>query len=194
MQKWLLMVGALGLMVAGPVVRAENMPDVQPIKDPDGTTLAVLVQCNSCSSASGSSKKCQTGAEEGYLDGQPCGKCMITENYGARFAYPYDLHFKGKLVDVQGQPIKNRFVKVFLANGWSIRTRTSDEGMYRVMLGATADRKGTTPLVVDLGTRVDAPQQNKEFYAMFLLPDGYKACPAAAKPQQKSKQKKANKS
>lgn len=119
---------------------------------------------------------------------------MITENYGAHFAYPYDLHFRGKLVDAQGQPIKNRFVKVFMANGWSIRTKTSDDGTYRLMLGATAERKSSTPLVVDLGTRLDAPEQNKEYYAMFVLPDGYKACPAAAKPQLKSTKEKANKS
>jgi len=189
MQKWLLMVVTLGLMTAAPMVQAESAPDVQPIKGPDGAILAVLVQCNGCASPGGTAKKCYTGIEEGYLNGQPCGKCMITENFGARFAYPYDLHLTGKLVDPEGQPIKDRFVKVFMANGWSIRTRTGAEGTYRAMLGATAERKSSTPLVVDLGTRVDSPKDNKDYYAMFLLPDGYKECPASAKPQPKKQPK-----
>jgi hypothetical protein len=193
MQKWLLMVVALGLLTAAPAVWAENATDVQPIKSPDGQTLAVLVQCNNCPSSSGKSTKCHTGAEKGYLGGKPCGQCMITENYGVALVYPYDLHFTGKLVDDQGEPIKDRFVKVFMANGWSIRTRTSAEGTYRLMLGATAERKSTKPVVIDLGTRVDSPKANKDFYAMFLLPDGYKACPAAAKAEPKAHKKKATK-
>ena len=179
MQKWLMMVVALAFVTAGPAVQAETAPEVQPIKGPDGATLAVLLQCNSCASAA-AGKKCHTGAEEGYLDGKPCGKCMITENYGAAFAYPYDLHFTGRLVDAEGQPVKDRFVKVFMANGWSIRTRTTAEGTYRLMLGATAERKTGNPLVVDLGTRTDAPKDNKDYYALFLLQDGYKACSASA--------------
>jgi hypothetical protein len=181
MQKWLMMVVLLALLAVGAGVRAENEKDVLPIKSAEGETLAVLVQCNNCSRATGGSKHCRTGAEAGYLNGQACGKCMITENYGARLAYPYDLHLIGKLVDTQGQPIKERFVKVFMANGWNIRTRTSDAGTFRLMLGATAERKSTTPLVIDLGTRVDSPKDNKDYYAMFLLPDGYKPCPAAKK-------------
>jgi len=190
MQKWLMMmVVLLALLAAGPAVRAENAKDEFPIKSADGETLAVLVQCNNCSKRSADSKKCHTGTEEGYLDGQACGKCMITENFGARLAYPFDLHLIGKLVDAQGQPIKDRFVKVFMANGWNIRTRTSDAGTYRLMLGATVERKSTTPLVVDLGTRVDAPQENKEYYAMFLLPNDYKPCPAAQPQPKKHKAK-----
>jgi len=185
MQKWLLMVVGLALVTAARFAQAETVPDVQPVKSPDGTTLGVLVQCNSCASATGDSKKCHTGVEEGYLDAQPCGKCMITENYGATLLYPYDLHFIGKLVDAQGQPVKDRFVKVFMANGWNIRSRTGQDGGFRLMLGATAERKSTTPLVVNLGTRADSPKDNKDYYAMFLLPDGYKACSAADKPQPK---------
>jgi hypothetical protein len=190
MQKWLMMVLLLAPLAAGPAVRAEDGKDVFPIKSSDGETLAVLVQCNNCSTRSAGSKKCHTGVEEGYLNGQACGKCMITENFGARLAYPFDLHLIGKLVDAQGQPIKDRFVKVFMANGWNIRTRTSDAGTYRLMLGATVERKSTTPLVIDLGTRVDSPQENKEFYAMFLLPNDYKPCPAAHPEPKKHKAKK----
>jgi hypothetical protein len=116
---------------------------------------------------------------------------MITENYGAAFSYPYDLHFIGKLVDAQGQPVKDRFVKVFMANGWNIRSRTAQDGAFRLMLGATAERKSTTPLVINLGTRTDSPKDNKDNYAMFLLPEGYKACPATDKaPPKKGKAKK----
>jgi hypothetical protein len=189
MQKWLMMVLILALLAAGPAVRAEEAKDVVPIKGSDGQTLAVLVQCNNCSARRGG-KKCHTGAEEGYLNGEACGKCMITENYGARLAYPFDLHLIGKLVDAQGQPIKGRFVKVFMANGWNIRTRTSDAGTYRLMLGATIERKSTTPMVIDLGTRVDAPEVNKDYYAMFLLPNDYKACPAPHPEPKKHKAKK----
>jgi hypothetical protein len=191
MQKWLLMVVAvLALVTATPLAQAENAADVEPVKSPDGVTLGLLVQCNSCVSATGESKKCHTGVEEGYLDGQPCGKCMITENYGAAFSYPYDLHFIGKLVDAQGQPVKDRFVKVFMANGWNIRSRTAQDGGFRLMLGATAERKSSTPLVVNLGTRVDSPKGNKDYYAMFLLPDGYKACAANKPGPQKPRAKK----
>lgn len=189
MQKWLLM-AVLGLMMVTPVAHAENTPNVQPVKSPDGATLGLLVQCNSCTSATGDSKKCHNGVEEGYLAAQPCGKCMITENYGATLSYPYDLHFIGKLVDARGQPIKDRFVKVFLANGWNIRSRTGQDGGYRLMLGATAERKSTTPLVIDLGTRADSPKDNKDYYAMFLLPEGYKACSAADKSQPKKQKAK----
>jgi hypothetical protein len=187
MQKWLVMVGALALTTATTTVQAQKAPDVQPIKGTDGETWAMLVQCNSCSSPGG--KKCHAGAEEGFLNGQPCGKCMIVENYGARFSYPYDLHLTGKLVDAQGKPIKDRFVKIFMANGWNIRTRTSEAGTYRLMLGATAERKSATPLVIDLGTRADAPADNKDFYAMYLLPEGYKACPPAKSKAKKHKAK-----
>ncbi len=196
MQKWLSTGIVFCLMMTAQMTRAENAADVQVIKGPDGATLAMMVQCNSCANSRGASKKCHTGAEEGYLNGQPCGKCMITENYGVALHYPYDLHFTGILVDADGKPIKDRFVKVFMANGWNIRTRTGADGAYRLMLGATAERKSTTPLLIDLGKRADSPTDNKDYYAMFLLPENYKACPASAKPHpqgEKGKKSKAAK-
>ena len=189
MQKWLSMGIVFGLMMTAQIAPAENVSDVQAVKGPDGATLAVMIQCNSCAASTGASKKCHTGAEEGYLNGQPCGKCMITENFGKPLPYPYDLHFSGVLVDADGKPIKDRFVKVFMANGWNIRTRTSDVGTYRLMLGATAERKSTTPVVIDLGTRVDDPKETKDYYAMFMLPEGYKACAAPPAKGQKAKKK-----
>ena len=192
MQKWLAIGIVFGLMMGARIALAEVAPDVLPIKGADGATLAVIVQCNECAAVTSGSKKCHTGPEEGYLNGQPCGKCMITENYGTPLPYPYDLHFTGKLIDADGKPIKDRFVKVFMANGWNIRTRTGEDGAYRLMLGATAERKTNVPVRVDLGTRVDSPKDNKDYYAMFLLPETYKACPASA--QAHSKEQKGKKS
>lgn len=177
MQTWVK--AALGVVMAVSAAAAEGAPNVQLVRDPDGQTLAVLVECNSCQSTGKASKKCRTGVEEGYLDGQPCGKCMISENYGARLPFPYDLHLMGRLTDAKGDPIKNRFVKVYMANGWNVRTRTSETGAYLVMMGATVERKGGTPVVIELGTRVDSPKDNKDAYAMFFLPESYKQCPAA---------------
>jgi hypothetical protein len=196
MQKWLSMGIVFCLTMAAPMAQAETAQDVQAIKGPDGATLAVMVQCNSCAAPTAASKKCNTGSEEGYLNGQPCGKCMITENYGASLPYPYDLHFTGILVDADGKPVKDRFVKVFMANGWTVRTRTGEDGAYRLMLGATAERKSNTPVLIDLGRRVDSPKDNKDYYSMFLLQEGYKTCPASAKPhpkEQKGKQSKSSK-
>jgi hypothetical protein len=91
------------------------------------------------------------------------------------------LLFTGELVDEKGEPVKQRFVKVFIANGWSIRTRTSDEGKYRLMLGAIGERKSSTPLAIDLGKRVDTTSDDSPYYAMYLLPPGYTPCPPAGK-------------
>jgi hypothetical protein len=189
MQTWVK--AALGVVMVVSVAAAEGASDVRLVKDPDGQTMAVLVECNSCQTTGKGSKKCLTGVEEGFLDGQPCGKCMISENYATRVSFPYGIHLVGRLTDAKGEPIKNRFVKVYMANGWNVRTRTLETGAYRLMMGATAERKGGTPVVIDLGTRVDSPKDNKDAYAMFFLPERYKQCPAAAKPPaKKSKSKK----
>ncbi len=186
MQTWLM--GVLGMVMLVPTVQAADAPDLQSVTDPDGQTIGVVLQCSSCQSAAGASKSCHKGMEQGWLDGKPCGKCLIEANYGARFSYPHDLHFVGKLVDANGEPLKDRFVKLFMANGWNVRTKTSQEGTYRMVLGATAERKGTRPLVIELGTRVDSPKNNEAYYAFFMLPDAYKPCPAtAAQPPAKAK-------
>ena len=158
----------------------------QPIKDEDGHVMAVLVVCNDCRGSTGS-KKCHDGAEHGFVGDKPCGQCLVRENADARFEYPYDLHFTGTLTDDKGNPVKNRFVKLFLANGWSVRTRTADDGTYRLMLGAIADRKSNTPVVTDVGRRVDSSTDHAENFALYLMPDSYKTCTAveAAKPASK---------
>jgi hypothetical protein len=180
----------LGLVVAAAAAQAG--PVEKEVKGEDGQTLAVVVLCNNCKSGTGESKKaCHGGVERGWLNGKPCGQCMIDGNHDAVLRYPHDLHFSGTLTDTAGQPVKERFVKMFMAGGWSVRTRTSDKGAFRLMLGATAERKSKQPLVVDLGTLTDSKQGDAQYYAIFLLPSPYKPCSeAAAAPAKKTNGKK----
>ena len=180
---------ALSVMLAHVAVHAAQMPSELPVKDTDGTTLAVVVVCNDCQAGEGTS--CYTGAEEGWLDGKPCGKCLLHSNFGAVVKYPYDLQIAGTLTDPNGNPVKNRFVKAFLPSGWTIRTRTSEQGTFRLLLGATAERKSTKPLVADIGTRIDTQTAKDPYYAIFLLPASYKPCTAAAMQPPADKLKKA---
>lgn len=174
--KWVI----TGIIVLATAARVAMASEAQPIKDEDGKTYAVIVTCSDCQSDSGK-KACHEGVEEGWAAGQGCGKCLIAENSGARFAYPYDVHITGTLTDPEGKPLKDRFVKLFMANGWNVRTRTGDDGSFRMILGATADRKGETPLTISIGKRIDS-KTNEANYALFLVPEGYKQCPAAAAP------------
>ena len=48
----------------------------------------------------------------------------------------------GHLKDENGQPLKGNFVRLYLPNTWTVRTRTDDDGLFRLLLGATAERKG----------------------------------------------------
>jgi len=181
--RWIL---GLTLMLAAAPVHATNAADEVEVKTADGKVLGVLVFCNDCKSGNG--KGCVTGAEEGWLHGKPCGKCLVESNHGTFLKYPVDIHVTGTVVDAAGKPAKDRFVKLFLPNGWGVRTRTFDEGKFRLMLGATAERESKQPLVVDVGTRVDAIKGNDQYYALFMMPKTYKPCGAAAeKPAGKGK-------
>jgi hypothetical protein len=177
MQTWL--VGVLSLFIVAAGTGRALAASTQPVRDPEGSTLAVIVECSSCRSGSGGSK-CHGGVEAGWLDGKACGTCLIEANYGASIEYPYDLQMYGRLVDAHGEPVKERFVKLFIANGWNVRTRTGQDGTFRLVLGATGERKSTAALPIDLGTRVDSPKENAGHHAMFLLPDHYAACPQPA--------------
>ncbi len=178
MELWRVLGLSIVTTVAGlPALAAAG---TQPIKDQSGKTLAVVVACDSCQSSEASKKQCHTGVEHGWLNGAPCGKCMLDENAGQPLGYPYDLHLTGKLVDADGSPLKQRFVKLYLSNGWTVRTRTGDDGVYRLMLGATQDRKGKKPLVVDLGSQVDVGGKAAADYALYFLPEAYKPCPPDA--------------
>jgi hypothetical protein len=180
---WRTVLAAAGVMATVQMARAETL---QPGKDPGGTTLAVILHCNSCKAPGG--KKCVDGVENGWQDGKACGQCLVKANFRARFAYPHDLQFVGKLTDPTGKPITERFVKMFMANGWNVRTRTQADGSFRLALGATAERKNGGPVVTNLGTLVDRPADNKEHYALFFMPPDYAPCAAAAAQPAKPKQ------
>ena len=184
-------VALLGIAIAHSAVPAAADSREAAVKGEDGQALAVVVVCSDCQAASGKSKKsCGSGREDGWLDGQRCGKCLLDSNYGTTLRHAYDLHFTGTLVDAAGEPVKDRFVKLFLPNDWTVRSKTSDLGTFRLMLGATAERKTKQPLVTDLGKLVDSRTGKNLQFSIYLLPPSYKPCPPAAAPAQKSKSKK----
>ncbi len=170
--------------------RAADTGAEQIVKDQAGKTLAVVVLCSDCQSPPGESKACHTGTEDGWLNGKRCGKCLLSANPQARYEYGQDLHLTGRLIDAEGAPVKNRFVKLYMTNGWTVRTRTSDEGAFRLMLGATVERSHQAPVVTDLGAHVDVASGSGPDYAVFLLPDGYKPCLAGPKERPAQRKKK----
>lgn len=180
MKVWWLV--ALSVLTGTAAAHSAVPPNSVDIKDEEGRTVAVVVVCNECrSETTGAAKTCPGGVEQGWLNGAPCGKCMLEENAGEELRYAFDLHITGTLNDQQGQPVKQRFVKLFMANGWSVRTQTSDQGTFRVVLGAMERRTPRKALTADLGTRVDArPATGEEYFTLFMLPPGYKPCPPAA--------------
>ncbi len=178
---WLLGLSSIAITAALPALAG-----TKPLKDESGKTFAVVVVCDSCQSSGDSKKQCFTGVENGWLNGEPCGKCLVNENAGRPLGYSYDLHLTGKIVGADGAPLKQRFVKLYLSNTWTVRSRTGDDGVFRLMLGATQDRKTKKPLVVDLGTQTDTSKATVD-YALYLLPDGYNACPPEAATVEKPK-------
>ena len=71
--------------------------------------------------------------------------------------------------------MKNKFVRLYLPNTWTVRTRTADDGLFRLLLGATAERKGKAQ-VVKLGDRVMPKDSKAGEYALFMMPENYKPC------------------
>lgn len=164
--------GAFLLLLLGLGLPAHATLDL--VKDPDGKTLAVVIDCNSCQDPA-KGTDCATGAENGFFEGKPCGKCLLDANFPTRIPYPYDLQFLGNLKDETGQPLKGRFVRLYLPNTWTVRTRTTDDGLFRLLLGATAERKGKG-LVIKLGDRTMPKDSKAAEYALFMLPPDYKPC------------------
>jgi hypothetical protein len=162
---------AIGVLLAGQPVGAKQ--DV--VKDPDGKPIAVIVDCNSCNDAQPGAA-CADGVEAGFHAGQRCGACLIDANYGKRILYPYDLTLSGTLKDENGAPLKQKFVKLFTSANFGVRTRTLDDGRFFMRLGATAERKGSKPLLIDLGTRVMPKDSKAPQYALYMLPEGFAAC------------------
>lgn len=175
----------IGLSIIAAAAATRAQADVQPVKDKDGNTLALVVVCDSCQSPGG--KQCHTGVQHGWLNGNPCGECLLNANAATPLVYPYDLHLTGKLVDGAGAARKQRFVKMFLPNRWTVRTRTADDGVFRLMLGATQTRKSKQPVVMDLGTRADA-MKGTDDYSIYLLPASYNPCPPEAATAEGTKQ------
>jgi hypothetical protein len=147
------------------------------VKDPEGNTLAVVIDCNSCEDSK-TAKGCETGVDKGFNDAKPCGKCLLDANFPTRIPYPYDLQFSGHLKDENGQALKGKFVRLYLPNTWTVRTRTLDDGTFRLLLGATAERKGKG-LHINLGDRVMRSDTKTSEYALFMLPENYKPCTPA---------------
>ncbi|MEO8603747.1 MAG: hypothetical protein ABI629_14330, partial [bacterium] len=159
---------------AAPAVASQDI-----IKDPDGAVVGVVLDCNSCADPA-KGKNCSSGAEEGFYAGKPCGKCLLDANFPTRILYAYDLQFMGYLKDESGQPLKNKFVRLYLPNTWTVRTRTGDDGLFRLLLGATAERKGKAQ-VIKLGDHVMPKDSTATEYALYFMPENYKPC-GATKP------------
>lgn len=162
------------LLVFSLLVPAVAFASQHEVKDKDGKTFAVILDCSSCKNGKGSD--CVTGVEKGFHDKKKCGACLLESNFGTRIGYPYDLHIVGKLVDEKGNPLKNKFVKLFLPNTWTVRTRTREDGTFRLLLGATLERQATKPLVVDIGNHVMQADSKAENYALFMMAPTYKPC------------------
>lgn len=144
------------------------------VKSPDGKVLAIVLDCNTCQDPT-KGKNCESGTDTGFNDGKPCGKCLLDANFPTRIPYGYDLQFIGYLKDETGQPLKGKFIRLFLPNTWTVRTRTLDDGMFRLLLGATAERQGKG-LVINLGDRTMRKDSKAPEYALFMLPPDFKHC------------------
>jgi hypothetical protein len=172
MKSWLL--GLVCFAFCSSVTWAAEPHAPVPVKDKDGKTYAMIVFCNDC--ADPTKAGCYDGAENGFLKGAPCGKCFIEQSERAPIPYPYDVHITGVITKSDGTPVKERFVKLFMSNGWGHRTRTLEDGRFHLVLGATAERKSKDNLSIDLGTLVDGVGEGDQHYAMYFLPVDFKPC------------------
>lgn len=167
---------AITVLVSSLMLPAMVSAKSQVLKDPEGKTIGVVLNCSSCKGEKGS--KCLTGVDDGFNGNAACGQCLVKANFGSRMTYAYDVLIMGHLKDEKGQPAKGRFVKLFLTNTWTVRTRTGDDGLFRLLLGATAERKGK-PVILQLGDLTMPKDSKAEYYALFMLPEAHKPCAAA---------------
>lgn len=171
-RKWILVATTLASCIAASTTLAR---DPVPVRDKAGKVWAEVVVCNDCKTAGESG--CYEGAEVGFLNGRPCGKCFVDKNYGKMVPIPYDVHYVGTLVDPNGAPVKERFVKLFVQNGWGHRTATRPDGGFRIITGATGERKSNEPIVVDLGRMVDQQKDATDrYFSLFLLSPDHTPC------------------
>jgi hypothetical protein len=149
-----------------------------PIKDPaSGKAIAYVLDCNTCKSPE-KGADCDSGAAKGFSGGAECGECLMVSNFGHRIGYPFDMQITGKLFDENGKPLGGKFVKLYMPNTWTVRTRTLDDGSFRLVLGATLPKQGKLQ-VVDLGKRTMRKNSTAKEYAIYMLPEGYKPCGTA---------------
>lgn len=163
-----LSIALLAILPAG----AQAKRDV--VKDPEGKTVGVFLDCDSCKEAG--DEACESGAEDGFQDGVPCGQCLINANYGSALISAYDLHIFGFLKDESGDPVEGRFVRLYMPKGWTVRTRSVRGGLFILRVGATMTRKSTEPIVVKLGDRKVKKDSDRGQYSLFLLRDDYQPC------------------
>jgi hypothetical protein len=163
---------AISLILASGAVLAVE----QKVVGPNGKTIGLILDCNSCKNPE-EGKDCESGVQDGFHDGKRCGQCLMTANFGTRLLYPYDLYFSGNLQQPDGTPLADEFVRLYLPNTWTVRTRTTEKGFFRLVLGATQDREGSE-VQVDLGTRTRKKAEGASDYALYMLPENYKPCPA----------------
>ena len=169
----------VGLAVALSAVVAEAkiaVSESNKVKDSEGNVYAVVIDCPQSDPTFG-------GAEDGTIGPDRCGECLVEANWGTMLKYPYDLLIKGTMVDGAGQPVKSQMIHFFLPNGWTVKTRSADNGFFRILLGATGERKSKEPLTTDIGTKKIHKDSKAPFYAMYLMPENFKPC--AEKPKGK---------
>jgi hypothetical protein len=170
------------LAVAGAAQAKISVSDDMKVKDADGSVYAVVVDCPQADPSYG-------GASDGTIGPDRCGQCLVESNWGVLLKYPYDLHIKGTLQDGAGNPIGGQMIQFFLPNGWTVKTRSADNGFFRILLGATAERKAKEPLVTDIGTKKMSVDRKKDaIYAFYLMPENFKPC-AEKKAEKKADKK-----
>jgi hypothetical protein len=148
----------------------------------DGETpIGTFLVCNSCADPS-TGEACLPGTEHGWLQGQQCGECLAKSNFSRVVRYGRDLVLIGTIVAPDGSPRAGRYVKLFLANSWTVRTRTAEDGRFRLRLGATAERSGDPTLALDVGTHVDPGDETSPHFAAYLLPADFSPCQTAPPP------------
>ena len=161
---------ALAVALSAAVAEAKiSVSDSNKVKDSEGNVYAVVIDCPLPDPTYG-------GAEEGTIGPDRCGQCLVEANWGAPLKYPYDLHIRGTMVDETGKPLKGKMLQFFLPNGWTVKTRTADNGYFRILLGATDERKSKDPLMTDIGTKKMRSDTKADYYAMFLMPENFKPC------------------
>ena len=179
MTRWLVTAMICALTATTAEARIQVSDDMH-LRDKDGTTYMVVIDCPQ-PGVKKDAGKFFGGSEHSTIGKDRCGKCLIDANWGVYLKHPYDVLIKGKLADENEKPIKNKLVHFFLPNGWTVKTRTADSGYFRIVMGATAERKSRELLEMDLGTRHMKKESAAPFYAFYVLPQSFKACEAQKK-------------